>query len=260
MMENKNIVAIQKMNKSFTINEEDIEVLRDINLSVREGEFVSIVGRSGCGKSTLLRILAGLEKESAGIVLVKDKKVDKPTIECGMVFQESRLYPWRTVEDNVKFGVHKSIPKGEKAKLVQQYIELVGLTGFEKALPKQLSGGMQQRVSIARSLVNNPDILLLDEPFGALDAFTKLNMQNEILKIWEKERKTMIMVTHDIDEAIYLGDRIVVLSSRPGQIKKIINVNLSRPRVRISEGFGFVRKEVYREFFEDAEEKIEYFI
>ncbi|WP_340147275.1 ABC transporter ATP-binding protein [Ruminiclostridium josui] len=186
--------------------------------------------------------------------------VDKPSIDRGMIFQEARLYPWLTVEKNIEFGITKKLSKKEKKKIVAEHIELVGLNGFEKALPKQLSGGMQQRVSIARALVNNPDILLLDEPFGALDALTRISMQNEILKLWEVEKKTMILVTHDIDEAIYLGDRIVILSSRPGKIKKIVTVNLPRPRERTNSVFQSIRKEIYQHFFENTEYPIEYYI
>jgi len=246
--------------KNFEISGEEVEALSDINLEVKEGEFVSIVGASGCGKSTLLKLIIGLEKSTSGEIVIGDRKVERPSIDCGMVFQEARLYPWLNVEKNIEFGISKKLSKKEKNKTVVEHIELVGLNGFEKALPKQLSGGMQQRVSIARALVNRPDILLLDEPFGALDALTRINMQNEVLRIWEAEKKTMILVTHDKDEAIYLGDQVVVLSSRPGKIKKIISVDLPRPRERTSDEFIAIRKKVYLEFFENTETSPEYYI
>ena len=205
-------------------------------------------------------MIIGLENTTSGEIVIGRRKVVKPSIDCGMIFQEARLYPWLNVEKNIKFGISKKMSKKEKDKTVEEHIELVGLNGFEKALPKQLSGGMQQRVSIARALVNSPDILLLDEPFGALDALTRINMQNEILRIWEAEKKTMVLVTHDIDEAIYLGDRVIVLSSRPGQIKKIFPVDLPRPRERTSDDFLAIRKKIYLEFFENSAISLEYYI
>jgi sulfonate transport system ATP-binding protein len=256
----KKSLKIDHVIKKFEIDGKEVSALSDINLDVKEGEFISIVGASGCGKSTLLKMIIGLESTTSGEIVIGDRKVEKPSIDCGMIFQEARLYPWLNVEKNINFGISKKMSKEEKDKTVAEHIELVGLNGFEKALPKQLSGGMQQRVSIARALVNNPDILLLDEPFGALDALTRINMQNEVLRIWETEKKTMVLVTHDIDEAIYLGDRVVVLSSRPGQIKKIIPVDLPRPRERTSDDFLAIRKKIYLEFFENTEIPLEYYI
>lgn len=262
MAEVNNVIDIVDMNKVFEIDGKSVPVLKNINLQLKEGEFVTIVGASGCGKSTLLRMIAGFEKPTEGNVRFKGQNVVKPSIQCGMVFQESRLFPWLTVEKNVGYGLSDKESKTEKKERIKNYIELVGLHGFEKALPQQLSGGMQQRASIARGLINSPSVLLLDEPFGALDAITKINMQKELLRIWQQEKKTMIMVTHDIDEAIYLGDRIVVMSSRPGTIKKIIDVNMGRPRERSSTEFMIIRKEIYKEFFEDAvlEDNIEYYL
>lgn len=256
------LVKISNVHKSFKIDGATVEVLDNISLDFERGEFVSIVGASGCGKSTLLRIIAGFESVSEGEITLDGKVITKPSIESGMVFQESRLFPWLTAEKNIDFGISRKISKSEKKKTVQEHIDLVGLKGFEKALPKQLSGGMQQRVSIARGLINNPQLLLLDEPFGALDAITRINMQNEILRIWEAEKKTMIMVTHDVDEAIYLGDKVIVMSSRPGKIRKVIPIDLPRPRDRSSAQFISIRKEIYKEFFDDIEtsSKIEYFI
>lgn len=251
-------VKITNIRKTFKINSETIEVLNNIDLNIKPGEFISIVGSSGCGKSTLLKIIVGLGKASSGEVTLDGQKVTKPTIECGMVFQEARLLPWLTVEQNIEFGISKKINMLEKKKLIADHIKLVGLKGFEKAIPSQLSGGMQQRVSIARALINRPGVLLLDEPFGALDALTRINMQNEILRIWETEKTTMILVTHDIDEAIYLGDRVVVMSSRPGTIKKIVPVELARPRDRTNPDFFSIRKKIYAEFFGSTEITIEY--
>lgn len=261
MIEKKHIV-IKNLSKQYKINDSYVDILSDINLEINQGEFVTVVGASGCGKSTLLRIISGLEKAAEGEVLLDGKAVEKPGLACGMVFQESRLFPWLSVAKNIEFGISQKISNDGKREIVQKFINLVGLAGFENAVPKQLSGGMQQRASIARALINNPKVLLLDEPFGALDAITRINMQNETLRIWKAEKKTMILVTHDIDEAIYLGDKVVVLSSRPGRIKKIINVALPRPRDRSNTEFIRIRKEIYKEFFEDSdfEGNIEYFI
>ncbi|MFU0826065.1 MAG: Aliphatic sulfonates import ATP-binding protein SsuB [Lachnoclostridium sp.] len=253
-------VKIKNLSKVFQIGTQYVEVLKNINLEVENGEFISIVGSSGCGKSTLLKMIIGLEKVTDGEIFIGSRKVTKPSVECGMVFQEARLYPWLSVEKNIEFGLAKKIANKEKKKLIKEQIELVGLAGFEKALPKQLSGGMQQRVSIARALVNNPELLLLDEPFGALDALTKINMQNEVLKLWETEKKIMILVTHDVDEAIFLSDRIVVMSKRPGTIEEIIPVPMSRPRDRSSYEFIEIRRKIYKHFFHNTDLDLEYYI
>lgn len=258
--ERKECLSIQHISKYFTINKERVDVLADIDLHIKQGEFVSIVGSSGCGKSTLLKIIMSLEKASAGEIYLNGKKVTRSSIECGMAFQESRLYPWLTVEENIEFGISGKMKKEEKKKLVAEHIHLVGLDSFEKAYPAQLSGGMQQRASIARALINRPQLLLLDEPFGALDALTKVNMQNEIQRIWREENNTMLMVTHDIEEAIYLSDRVVVMSNKPGVIKKIIPVELPRPRVRTSADFFQVKSVVFKEFFEDSQQDVDYYI
>lgn len=258
-MERKGL-EIEHIKKVFHFPDEELEVLSDINFSIRSGEFISIVGASGCGKSTLLRLIAGLEKSTEGEIRLNDKKVEKPSAEVGFVFQESRLLPWLTVEENIAFGLHRKMSKEEQRELVQKYIDIVGLSGFEKARPKQLSGGMQQRASIARSLIGNPGVLLLDEPFGALDALTRINMQQEIQKIWEKEKKTMILVTHDIEEAIYLGDRVIIMSSRPGIIKREIQIQFPRPRYRTSPDFVDVKKTILADFFEDQDIQEDYMI
>lgn len=252
-------LVIQNLNKKFKTRENEIIALQDINLNIHQGEFISIVGRSGCGKSTLLRVIAGLENDYEGLVVLGNKQISRPGLDRGMVFQEHRLLPWLKIKDNVAFGLADNLG-GEKIRIVQEHINLVGLTGFEKAYPHQLSGGMAQRVAIARALVNRPQVLLLDEPFGALDALTRIQMQQEILRIWEAEKTTMILVTHDIDEAVYLGDRVVVMSSRPGTVKKIVPVALARPRDRSSYDFIQIRKAIYSEFFADAEKPFAYAI
>jgi sulfonate transport system ATP-binding protein len=252
-------LAIESLQKKFQLQAGEVTALQDINLSIGEGEFISIVGSSGCGKSTLLRIIAGLENGYDGTVRLGDRRIAGPGLDRGMVFQEHRLLPWLTVAENIAFGLNGRAP-GENERLVREQLELVGLSGFAKALPHQLSGGMAQRVAIARALVNQPRLLLLDEPFGALDALTKIQMQQEILRIWEAERTTMVLVTHDIDEAIYLGDRVVVMSSRPGTVKKILPVQLPRPRDRSSFEFVQIRREIYAEFFAEAEKPFAYVI
>lgn len=244
-------IKINNVKKTFSLKSEDIEVLKDINLEINDGDFISIVGPSGCGKSTLLKIILGLDDVTSGELTINGKSVEETnSTEVGIIFQESRLFPWKTVEKNIEFGiVDKSLTKEQKKELIAQYIKLIGLEGFERALPNQLSGGMKQRVSIARTLINKPQILLLDEPFGALDAFTKINLQNEVLKIWEKEKSTMIIVTHDIDEAIFLGTKVVVMSPKPGIIQKVFDIDLPRPRDRTSNDFSYYRKKIFKEFF-----------
>jgi len=252
-------LVVERLNKSYQVRDSEVAALQDINLSIGEGEFISIVGASGCGKSTLLRIIAGLENGHDGSVKLGDRRIAGPGLDRGMVFQEHRLIPWLTVEQNVAFGLN-GLPHGETERLVREHLELVGLSGFAKAHPHQLSGGMAQRVAIARALVNQPKLLLLDEPFGALDALTKIQMQQEILRIWEVEQTTMVLVTHDIDEAIYLGDRVVIMSNRPGTVKRLISVDLPRPRDRSSFEFVQLRREIYAEFFAEAEKPFAYAI
>lgn len=259
MAENKNI-DIAGVSKTFKLSSGNLPVLNSIDLQIESGEFISVVGASGCGKSTLLRILSGLETATTGEVRIGERRVERPSVLTGVIFQESRLFPWLNVEQNIAFGIHQKIDKEQRARSIAEHIELVGLKGFEKALPKQLSGGMQQRVSIARALINQPNVLLLDEPFGALDALTRIHMQNEILRIWDKEKSTMVLVTHDVDEAIFLSDRIVLLSNRPGEVKKVISVGLNRPRDRSSARFIEIRKEIYTHFFEDSSLSIEYYL
>ena len=240
----KKKLIIHDVNKSFVVNGQSVDVLKDINLEIEEGEFVVIVGHSGCGKSTLLKMIAGLEKNDTGILSVDGKEVDGPGMDRGMIFQEHRLFPWMSIEKNVQLGL-KGLSKEEKRKLSDQYLEWVKLSEFKKAYPSQLSGGMSQRAAIARSLVSQPEILLLDEPFGALDALTKIELQEEMLKIRERFHNTMIMVTHDIEEAVFLADRIVVMSARPGRIKDVIKVELGKYRDRGSTDFTYYKKKIF---------------
>lgn len=243
----KFVVQIDHLNKYF----EDVHALEDISLSVEEGEFLSVIGVSGCGKSTLIRIIGGLETASSGTVLVNGQAVLKPTRKIGFVFQDHRLLPWLTVTENIRLALNKD-EKNQK-ETVEKYLTLVGLEKFADAYPKQLSGGMAQRVAIARSLANRPDILLLDEPFGALDAMTRISMQLELQKIWKAQKTTMILITHDIDEAVYLGQRVVVMSPRPGKIKKIVPVSNICHYDRTGTDFAITKEHIYKEFFRNEE-------
>lgn len=260
MADKKKILEIHNLDKAFSLKGEKVPVLEKINLDVEEGEFISIVGPSGCGKSTLLKLIVALNSIDTGEILIDGVPVNAPSEKCSMIFQEARLMPWLTVEKNIEFVIPKSVPKEKKKELVDRNIELVGLSEFRYALPGQLSGGMQQRVSIARGLVTNPDLLLLDEPFGALDAFTRMNMQTELLNIWNIEKTTMILVTHDIDEAIFLSTKILILSERPGKIKRIIPVELYGQRDRSSVDFLNIRRMILQEFFGANEKMLEYYI
>ena len=216
------ILEIKNLEKKFIINKNEIKVLENINIDIKKGEFITIVGHSGCGKSTLLKIIAGLETSDSGIIRLNGQEIKGPGINRGVVFQEHRLLPWLTIKENIEFGLDNLLKK-ERESISLELLEMVNLLEYKNAYPKQLSGGMAQRVAIARGLASNPEILLLDEPFGALDALTRIKMQKEILKIWSKSNKTMIMITHDIEEAVYLGTRIVILSSKSAG-EKIIKV------------------------------------
>lgn len=244
-------ISIRHVKKEFQIEKESLLVLKDINLEIEPGDIVSIIGGSGCGKSTLLRLIAGLDHPNDGQILIGGREVEKPSVDVGVLFQESRLLPWENTEKNIAFGLPEKFPKAKKAELVQKYMKLVGLEGFEKALPGQLSGGMQKRVAIARTLINRPHILLLDEPFGALDAFTRMNLQEEVVRIWKEEKMTTVLVTHDIDEAIFMGNKVIIMSAKPGVIKDVIPVVLPSTRNRTSYDFEQIRLKVYKEFFGD---------
>jgi len=219
------VVQANNLCKSFIIDGTDMEIFHNITFDVHRNEFLIIVGPSGCGKTTLLKIIAGLIPYSNGTVLRNGKNIDGTCLECCMVFQEHRLLPWLRIKENIAFGISKSkTAKEERSRIAQKYINLVQLNGFENVYPYQLSGGMAQRAAIARALANNPSILLLDEPFGSLDALTRIQMQKEIKKIHEEEKITIIMVTHDLDEAVALGHRVIVLSSRPAKIRNILSI------------------------------------
>jgi sulfonate transport system ATP-binding protein len=249
MTTTKPLLSVRDLSKNYTLPAGILRALQGVDLEVKKGEFVCLVGESGCGKSTLLRLIGGLEAPSGGELSLEGKPIQGPGLERGMVFQEARLFPWMTVEENIRFGCGGGLASTEQKKLVEKHLHLVGLRGFEKAYPSQLSGGMQQRAAMARALVGKPQILLLDEPFGALDALTRIQMQQEILRIWKAERTTMILVTHDIDEAVYLGDRVAVMTSRPGTFKRMVPVPLSRPRDRSGPAFLKIRKKIHSEFF-----------
>lgn len=252
------IVEISHLTKKFQVKDGEITVLSDINMDVEKGHIVSVIGGSGCGKSTMLRMIRGLDTTYEGSLLVDHKKVQAPSREIGFIFQDHRLLPWLNVKENIRFSLKKEQKQDED--YIQKYIDLVGLHGFEKALPKELSGGMAQRVAIARALANKPKLLLLDEPFGALDAITRINLQDQLLDIWEKEPITMLLVTHDIDEAIYLGNKVVVMTPRPGRIRNIRKIDLGFPRRRTGENFVVIKDELYKEFFKEAEIPFSYSI
>jgi ABC-type nitrate/sulfonate/bicarbonate transport system ATPase subunit len=238
-------LSISHVSKHFQVEKSVFAALESINLAVKPGEFLTLVGSSGCGKSTLLRLIAGLDTAYDGSILHDGAPVRGTSLSRGIVFQEHRLFPWLTVEGNVGLALENA-PLGRDGKraAIAEHIALVGLQGFEKAYPYQLSGGMAQRVAIARGLVGRPEVLLLDEPFGALDALTRARLQTELQRIWEQEGITMILVTHDVDEAVFLGDRVVVMSPRPGRIKSVIDVGLPRPRDRVGADFGRIKAEV----------------
>jgi sulfonate transport system ATP-binding protein len=239
-------VFIESVNKSFYKTNQEIIALSDVNLKIDKGEFVTIIGPSGCGKSTLLKIIAGLDLQFKGRVSIEEQVLTGPSIKQGFIFQEHRLFPWLTVEKNIAADLSLRDPNVQKK--VSELIEIVRLKGFEKAYPRELSGGMLQRAAIARALLRDPDVLLLDEPFGALDAFTRTHLQDVLLDIWKKKGTTMILVTHDIDESVYLANRVVIMSPRPGKVSKVIPVNLPFPRKKASVSFQQVRQLVLAEF------------
>nr|WP_314584360.1 ABC transporter ATP-binding protein [uncultured Pseudomonas sp.] len=228
---------------------ERVEVLKDFDLQVREGEFLSILGPSGCGKSTYLNILAGLAKKTGGTLEIDGKPLQGINRNQGVVFQGYALLPWRSVLDNIAVGLEiRGVGKAERRERAREYLDLVGLTGFASRYPHELSGGMRQRVAIARSLVYKPDVLLMDEPFAALDAQTRETLQDELLRIWDLHKKTIVFITHSLDEAIFLSDRVAVMTPRPGRIKEIIDIDLPRPRrpqLRNSHAFVHLRQRAW---------------
>jgi NitT/TauT family transport system ATP-binding protein/sulfonate transport system ATP-binding protein len=238
-------ISINDVCKIFNPHtENEVIALDHMTLKVSPGELISFVGPSGCGKSTLLRLIAGLDNATNGSIQLDDETIEGTHYERGMVFQDPTLFPWLTVYDNVATGLKARNVYKENKDIVQRYINLVGLNGFENSYPHHLSGGMAQRVSLARSLANHPKVLLLDEPFGALDAFTRMQMQDELLRIWQDKGTTMMLVTHDVDEAIYLSDRVVVMSPRPSKVERVIDVDISRPRARNYPEFLHLRTKI----------------
>lgn len=238
------INQVTKRFPNYDPKQEDVVALNGFSLDIKPGSFVSLIGPSGCGKSTLLRIIGGLDTASSGEIFLDGNKITKPGSDRGFAFQGSNLFPWLTVEKNIAFGLKARHIYKEQKGAVDELVDLVGLKGFEKSFPHQLSGGMQQRASLARALVGHPSVLLLDEPLGALDAFTRMNLQDEILNIWKKHNMTMIMVTHDVDEAIYMSDQVVVMSARPSKVEEVIDIDLPRPRARVQDTFQEYRTRI----------------
>ena len=246
-------IAINDVNRIYTDSDGvKVEALKDIDLDIRPGEFISIIGPSGCGKTTLLRLIAGLDKPQSGELSIDGKRITDVDPERGYVFQQGGLFPWLMVENNIAYGLKARKIYKQKKNDIGKYISMVGLEGFERSYPHQISGGMAQRVAIARALINEPKALLLDEPMGALDSFTRSDLQDKLLELWQQNKTTMILVTHDIDEAIYLSDRIVIMTPRPGRISQIIDVDLPRPRHRGAPDFLTMRRQIL-ELFELAQ-------
>lgn len=238
-------LEVRDVNQCYLSPEkEEFFALQSVSLSVSAGAFISFVGPSGCGKSTLLRLIAGLAVPSSGEILIGGEPVSGPSAERGLVFQDPNLFPWLTVRRNVESGLVARGILSEKQHEVDEFIRLVGLENFANSYPHHLSGGMAQRVALARALINHPKVLLLDEPLGALDAFTRMRMQDEVLRLWEARRTTMLLVTHDIDEAIYMSDLIVLMSPRPGKVERILPVQQPRPRDRSSSEFLALRGQI----------------
>lgn len=241
-------ILAEHIDKIYTSGKKSTKAIEDASIDIQDNDFVCIVGPSGCGKSTLLRMLAGLDFPTNGNIIVNDRKVTRPGPDRGMVFQTYTLFPWMSVEDNIKFGLKlKKMPKDKQEEIANRYLKIIGLEKFAKSYPKELSGGMKQRVAIARALANQPEVLLMDEPFGALDPHTKSMMQLLMREIWEKEHPTVVFITHDIDEAVFLANKIYVMSARPGKIMKEVNVYLPHKRtleLKDSTEFIKIRKDI----------------
>jgi len=238
-------IAINNVYRTYIdANGNEVEALNNINLNIKPGEFISLIGPSGCGKTTLMRLIAGLDKPQEGTLLLDGDKIEGTNYERGYVFQQANLFPWQNIEKNISAGLRARKIYKEHKDEVAHYVKIAGLEGFEKSYPHQISGGMAQRASLVRALINNPKVLLLDEPLGALDSFTRFELQDKLLELWKERGNTMILVTHDVDEAVYLSDRVVIMTPRPGKVEEIIDITLRRPRNRTSEEFLILRKEI----------------
>ena len=248
-------IEISGVTQEFEKKDGKFLALDTVNLNVEQNEFICVVGPSGCGKTTLLNIIAGLCKPTTGTVKVRGELVTGPGKGKGVVFQQYALYPWLTVEKNVEFGMRmKGVPKAERAEIAKKYIDLVGLSKFAKAYPKELSGGMKQRVAIARAYAANPEVLLMDEPFGALDAQTRTQLQTELLETWEREKKTCFFITHDVEEAIILAQRVIIMSARPGRIKDIVDINIPYPRTqetKLTPEFNELKNHIWSQVYQE---------
>ncbi len=246
-------VVVQGVSKIFqSARGEPVEALQDVFFEVKKNEFFGVVGHSGCGKTTLLNLLAGFETPTAGRILIDGREVLRPNWEKGVVFQEHALFPWYTVRQNISFGLEmKGVSQEERKRLIDYYIDLVGLKGFEEKYPRELSGGMKQRAGIARSLATDPAILLMDEPFASLDYQNRILMQDELLRIWGRETKTVVFVTHNIEEAVKLSDRVLVMTRHPGRVREIVPVDLPRPRDEAQPEFIRLKVRITRELQEE---------
>lgn len=237
------MLEVDHLYKAFATTDSGVNlVLSDINFQIEEGEIICIVGPSGCGKSTLLRLISGLTPTSSGQIKLNDQKIEGTSPNRGMVFQSPTLFPWLTVEDNIKFS--SKLKKLDNQKEVNRLIDLVGLSGYENYYPSQLSGGMAQRVALARTMINRPDVFLLDEPLGALDAFTRASLQDELVQLWQSIHNLMIMVTHDVEEAVYMASKVIIMKSHPGRVQKILPIDLAYPRSRTSPSFTNYRRQI----------------
>ncbi|MDR2099418.1 MAG: ABC transporter ATP-binding protein [Campylobacteraceae bacterium] len=253
-MHSEGLLEIKDVTKRYILSSSDVfTVVKNASFDVKTGEFVSIVGPSGCGKSTLLRLIVGLDNDYEGDIILQNERINGTNLARGIVFQDHRLLPWLTLRENISIALlNAKISAKEKNKIVKEHISLVGLEGFESSYPHQLSGGMAQRAAIARALINQPKILLLDEPLGALDAITKMRLQEELQRIWRVEGVSMILVTHDVEEAIFLSNKIIVMNTKPGRITAEIKVDLPEPRDRAGVEFGVVRRKVFEAMNDSA--------
>lgn len=265
MTDNKNgggNISIYGVNRIYIdANGNEVEALKNVDLEVRNGEFISFIGPSGCGKTTLLRLIAGIDEAQSGEIYLDHEKVVGTHYERGYVFQQANLFPWASIEENIASGLKARGVYKEQKEDVAHFIKIAGLEGFEKSYPHQISGGMAQRASLVRALINKPKVLLLDEPMGALDSFTRFALQDKLLELWKEKQSTMLLVTHDVDEAVYLSDRIVIMTPRPGRIEEIVEVKLSKPRIRTSPAFIELRNDILEKLhLVSREEETDYYI